>query len=271
MASSGNLDEKLTNAAIAGGIAYGIPKAMGRAATQFGPATLPDVTMAMTDYSPHERLRGRGFIAENIPGGRELLQATGAFTPEDEAFYQQSQVPPQNPRFAEDRARPSSEVQRILRYGDQLPGMVHGYKDGGRVINEALSLAGRVRRANGGRISGPVMHSGGGRTDDVPTNVPRGSYVIPADTISALGQGNTLAGMKVLDEMFPKANPSQYANGGGVDIIVAGGEYVLTPDQVAAIGGGELEKGADILDEFVKDIRRQHVETLAALPGPVND
>jgi hypothetical protein len=42
----------------------------------------------------------------------------------------------------------------------------------------------------------------GGRTDHLPMNVLEGSYVLPADIVSGLGEGNTLAGGKILDQMF---------------------------------------------------------------------
>lgn len=42
----------------------------------------------------------------------------------------------------------------------------------------------------------------GGRTDHLPMNVLEGSYVLPADIVSGLGEGNTLAGGKILDGMF---------------------------------------------------------------------
>lgn len=42
----------------------------------------------------------------------------------------------------------------------------------------------------------------GGRTDHLPMNVYANSYVLPADVVSGLGEGNTLAGGKVIDHMF---------------------------------------------------------------------
>jgi len=42
----------------------------------------------------------------------------------------------------------------------------------------------------------------GGRTDHLPMNVYANSYVLPADVVSGLGEGNTLAGGKVIDQMF---------------------------------------------------------------------
>jgi hypothetical protein len=41
-----------------------------------------------------------------------------------------------------------------------------------------------------------------GRTDKHPMNVAAGSYVLPADIPSALGQGNTAAGGQILNKMF---------------------------------------------------------------------
>jgi hypothetical protein len=49
---------------------------------------------------------------------------------------------------------------------------------------------------------GLLKSSGHGRTDTLPINVPSGSYVLPADVVSGLGQGNTIAGAKVLDRVF---------------------------------------------------------------------
>ena len=45
--------------------------------------------------------------------------------------------------------------------------------------------------------TGPIHSSVAGRTDHLPVEVPSGSYVLPADIISAMGEGNTNAGFKV--------------------------------------------------------------------------
>jgi hypothetical protein len=171
------------------------------------------------------------------------------------------------------------------------------------------------KKADGGEVNAPWftkasarMPSSGmlkssipGRTDKIPMSVPGGSYVLPADIPSALGQGNTMAGGTILDKMFqkgpygmnlPKAKAGQstkmsrmssltktrvktgYAEGGDVQstpIIAAGGEYVLDPDQVAQVGGGDLTRGHEILDQFVKQVRQQHIQTLRKLPGPKRD
>lgn len=52
-----------------------------------------------------------------------------------------------------------------------------------------------------------------GRTDRLNVHVPSDTYILPADVVSALGEGNTFAGARVLDKVFsgkpigPEAKP----------------------------------------------------------------
>lgn len=156
--------------------------------------------------------------------------------------------------------------------------------------------------------AGPIHSHVAGRTDHLPMHVKSGSYVIPADIISAMGEGNTMAGFKNAKISFggtpyeqgspepygqsaapyDQGSPEPYGQGsnaygielpkkaeGGatslVPIIAAGGEYVLTPDEVASIGKGGLDDGHKILDHFVKEMRKETIRTLQALPGPKKD
>lgn len=125
---------------------------------------------------------------------------------------------------------------------------------------------------------GPLLSAVAGRTDHLPIDVTAGSYVLPADVVSGLGQGNTISGMQVIHHMFggqemPYGVPMKAA-GGAVDttstvpIAAAGGEFVLSPDQVMRVGGGDLNRGHAILDAFVKHARKLHIKTLSKLPGP---
>lgn len=152
-----------------------------------------------------------------------------------------------------------------------------------------------IRRDEGGAVDTPSMkssklHTGAihssvaGRTDHLPIHVPSGSYVIPADIVSGMGEGNTIAGFKHMRRMFggepygagshpynQTGGPYGMAKGGktsGVPIVAAGGEYVLHPDQVRDAGGGDLDMGHRVLDEFVLRMRKELVKTLKKLPGP---
>lgn len=162
----------------------------------------------------------------------------------------------------------------------------------------------------GGRMklhTGPIHSAVAGRTDHLPMHVPSGSYVIPADIVSAMGEGNTMAGFKNIKRIFGgtpygvkggvygqgstpygqsaglpyNATSAPYgmdlptkAEGGEVDavpIVAAGGEYVLSPEEVRKVGNGDLETGHKVLDAFIKRYRKETIDTLKKLPGPKKD
>ena len=172
--------------------------------------------------------------------------------------------------------------------------MIHAGHPRDQTIAAALSTA-RKTRATGGEVTkvhtGPIHSAVAGRTDHLPMQVASGSYVIPADIISAMGEGNTMAGFKHMRRIFGgtpySGQPAPYGAEGGpygepmpgkaeggaatVPIIAAGGEYVLSPKQVVHAGAGDLTRGHRVLDEFVKRMRAETVKTLKALPGPKRD
>jgi hypothetical protein len=141
-----------------------------------------------------------------------------------------------------------------------------------QAVAAALSNARRTKRATGGEVSalhvGPIHSPVAGRTDHLPMSVPSGSYVIPADIISAMGEGNTMAGYKVANAIF---GTQRVESETPAEIVAAGGEYVISPENVARLGGGDMDKGHSALDDYVKKMRAKTVETLKKLPGPRKD
>jgi hypothetical protein len=142
----------------------------------------------------------------------------------------------------------------------------------------ARACGGRLKRADGGGIpfNAGLLRAArpaGGRTDTLPVDVPAGCYVIPADIVSSLGEGDTEAGRHALDGMFKASARAARATGGNVGervpIIAAGGEYIVSPEDVAALGNGDMKRGHQALDAFVKRQRARTVKTLSKLPGPV--
>lgn len=132
-----------------------------------------------------------------------------------------------------------------------------------------------------------------GRTDKIPMRVRPGSYVLPADIPSALGEGNSKAGAEILKKMFTHSAyglppphihghefrpphmmrpPARHKADGGksshVPIVAAGGEFVIHPDVVHHIGQGSMTKGHKLLDKFVLHTRREHIKTLRKLKPP---
>ena len=122
---------------------------------------------------------------------------------------------------------------------------------------------------------GPIHSPVAGRTDHLPMHVPSGSYVIPADIVSSLGEGNTMAGYRAVKLMFKGAPYGAFAQGGGVGepvpIVAAGGEYVLSPDEVIWAGNGDLDAGHRALDKWITDTRKELITTLKKLPPPRKD
>ena len=147
--------------------------------------------------------------------------------------------------------------------------------------------------------TGPILSAVPGRTDRHSMSVPSGSYVLPADAISHLGQSNSIAGLKVANRMFGSAAPYGGASmgitrgagaprppklmgvmtdaggsrgdgkiGSAVPVVTAGGEFVIKPSVVMAIGGGDINKGHRILDKWVLKLREEHKKTLKRLPPP---
>lgn len=91
--------------------------------------------------------------------------------------------------------------------------MMHAGHPQDQAIAAALNVA---REKRGGRVKvhkGPIHSSVAGRTDHLPMHVASGSYVIPADIISAMGEGNSMAGFKVAKSIFSIKGPYGQSTG----------------------------------------------------------
>ena len=186
----------------------------------------------------------------------------------------------------------------IYSYGDKVypQNQNTGMKRGGTVakkrhkqIDENPQEHEFIDFSRGGLIDSHVP----GRTDKIPMKVPAGSFVLPSDIPSALGQGNTRAGAEILKKMFthgayglppphihgqafhyPQSITRpvhKHADGGKtehVPIITAGGEFIIHPDVVKAVGNGDISKGHKVLTKFVLHTRKQHIQTLKGLKPP---
>ena len=137
-----------------------------------------------------------------------------------------------------------------------------------------------------------------GRADSISTQAPAGAYVLPADVVAGLGQGNSLAGARVWNEILssgPWGTPKPQQHGGRgaprapavsattleskggrvegtagtVPVMLSHGEIVVEPQDVQRIGDGDLKRGHRTLDAFVLRERQKHIKKLKALPGPV--
>lgn len=98
---------------------------------------------------------------------------------------------------------PSSiQIGRMLRRPPSVGGI--SFKSG--VTQKPFPL----KRADGGAIPdnpmtpviGAINTATPGRADAHPTHVPPGSYVMKAEDVAHLGDGNTAAGLQLLAKMF---------------------------------------------------------------------
>lgn len=189
--------------------------------------------------------------------------------------------------------------------------MVHAGHPQKQAVAAALHNARQygARRASGG-ITPPIgqvmaqrqmfhqgfLHSAvPGRTDKLPISVSGGAYVLPADHVAALGQGNSLAGANIVNKMFkmgpygsaqtplhaahapmphvnvnapkPKTHFAHGGHGKPTDIIAAGGEIVIPPEKIIE-KFGNLKHGHKALDEWVIDTRKDHIKDLKGLKPP---
>lgn len=154
---------------------------------------------------------------------------------------------------------------------ENISEMVHSGHPQKQAVAAALNMA-RQSKAAGGVSDkvhvGPIHSPVAGRTDHLPINVPSGAYVIPADIVSAMGEGNTMSGFRIANAVFGMQKRGEEPP---VEIVAAGGEYVISPFNVARIGGGDIDRGHSALDEFVTTYRDKTVQTLKKLPGPKRD
>ena len=189
--------------------------------------------------------------------------------------------------------KPGSSQETI---SSNISEMVNSGHPKDQAIAAALNTARDGMKRGGKKVHKGAIHSTvAGRTDHLPMHVSSGSYVIPADIISAMGEGNSMAGFKVAKSIFSAPGPygkptgampyggsempygqpaPRRAEGGEVDaipIVAAGGEYVIPPEDVMHIGGGSIDHGHKVLDAFVKKMRKKTIRTLQSLPGPKKD
>jgi hypothetical protein len=169
------------------------------------------------------KLLGLGGAALALTGGNAAYNPRSA---KDLAAMQPSNLPPGLTAAQITTAtRPMQAGNQLTRqYAADMPSPIvpgKGYAEGGE-IEGPLSMT-----------SGFVQGPGDGQSDDVPINAATGEYVMPADVVSALGNGDNSAGADALDKMCqairararstandqlppPALGPLSYLKGGSV-------------------------------------------------------
>lgn len=174
----------------------------------------------------------------------------------------------------------------------------HGFADGGMPQSMADPWFEKREASNIAAYHPGGLYGGntGGRTDNIANLVPAGAYVVPADVVSGLGEGNSQAGAAIMDKMFhsnphgiesdkmthgrgagmpapprPFHQSEEFAKGGTikghVPIIAASGEFLIRPDALIR-KFGSLERAHKVMDNFVQHYRKKTAKKMLSLPGP---
>jgi len=186
-----------------------------------------------------------------------------------------------SPETARDMILSGKAGAGVLAGGILAPGAIDAMREhhaSGGAVSNALDIARSLKRARGGKVhTGAILGHTDGRADEVPMEVPDGAYVLTADHVSSMGEGNTLSGFKKLDQMFPKSAKAhserktvKRAEGDAVPIYAADGEYVICPEDITD-RWGDLEAGHRYLDAWQTASRKEHVNTLRNLAPPAQD
>lgn len=290
-----------------------IARSLGRSSRASGGGTNDELN------GIHEKWKNKGVDLYAHHSGSDYLNLSKVVVPKEQRGQGLGHQVMNDLTGYADRNRKTMTLSPDTSFGGSSVGRLKSfYKGHGFVENsgknkdfgtrESMLRPLRPARASGGSVTvtheGPINSAVAGRTDHLKLTIPSGSYIIPADIVSAYGEGNTPAGFKIMRRLFGGApyggkggpynsgqrpygsnsdepygqSDSPYneeiqnrARGGEashVPVIVAGGEYSIHPEDVLRLGGGDMKRGHRILDEFVLRSRRELIDTLKMLPGP---
>jgi len=195
----------------------------------------PNKTYSETGFevlSPSQREEGKQYTAE----GFEVLD-TDAYDPDatyseegvrvvsPEGFYTQEEIARQGAR---------AEALGLAALNEANPVLA---AKGGIMKTREYNRGGNVQQMTGGRY---LAGTTDGMADEVPSSIDGvqpaalsdGEFVIPADVVSHLGNGNSTAGAKVLDDMMTNVRKARTGN------PEQGKE--INPQQVMSRAGGGL-------------------------------
>ena len=177
-------------------------------------------------------------------------------------------------------------------YRNQSEAKAQGHAKGGIIPGVS-----RVGGTGPTHFHGLVHGSGNGRSDSISTRVPKGSYVVPADIVSGIGHGDTIAGARALEHSFPEEEgrlhtrahvrgfsplmqspfkrafsaKSQLADGGVPemsDVLLSAGEFLIGPKALLK-KYGSLKHAHDVMDAYIVHRRKKLIKETKALKPPV--
>jgi hypothetical protein len=119
-----------------------------------------------------------------------------------------------------------------------------------------------------------IVGKGKGQDDKIPVNVPENTYIVDAASVSALGDGSTKAGSRILDMLSHEAekNAPKYKHkikmsAARVPTMLSDGEYAMKPLAMHVLGHGDSELGAKRMDKVRKELRTIKSKTGGKIPS----
>lgn len=232
------------------------------------------------------------------PPGQPQQQPAMAF---GGGIHKLSGAPPSTPWWNRAEARGMGGSQPTAIRTPNMMGPAGGMQHlalGGSPPSTPWWTRAEAREDGGYGLLHSPLGAAGGRTDSLPHAVAADSFVMPADVVSSLGEGDTFSGGKIMDAMMhsmpggieapsergdghgvpgiprPPAQPEStggraHGPGGKIPVLLANGEWLVDPATVARIGGGDVKRGHRVLRKLVLEIRKRSIKELKALPPPV--
>jgi hypothetical protein len=232
----------------------------------------------------------QGQIAQRVLQQKRMM-------PQSQAQAQQQQTPGQQPSPGMPPMPGQPSAQLLARGGATTRA-----SGGDMGISPSQGTPWWTRR-EAGDASGFLHGTTPGRADSVLTTAPGGAYVLPADVVAGLGEGNSLAGARIADAIFstgphgipqarqregrgPPRPPAEFReqakDGGqiklfkggpggkqGTPVALSHGEYVISKEYCRWLGGGDEKAGHRLLDKWVVEQRKKTIKKTQKLPPPV--
>jgi len=224
-------------------------------------------------------------------------------------LLQQRRMMPNTGQQQQQQGQQQQTMTQLPAIGSKRGGIVPKRQMGGISMSMADPFWTRREAAESqmGGSYGLLQGATSGRADKVETSAPAGSHIIPADVVSGLGQGNTLAGAKVMQYILnsgpwgtpmPRSSgrssiprpPSvqRDAGGGAIPLFKAvprakggklpeghsavdlsDGEFAVHPWYVHSWGNGNPDIGHKVLDRFIVAQREKNIKDQKKIKPPV--
>jgi len=234
-----------------------------------GRVTVTDINTGRVSY-PGGDASPLGNIGKNAPGIGNMEDA-GDVTGAPEGWSPPAPNPFAGPTYDEFGLNApvfetNTRGMTVAQANAQL-GIGGGDSSGGSP-GGSISYGGETYGGDTGYSStGESLFANGGLLSLAAGGMAKGGFVVPADVVSALGNGSTDAGLRTLQAKLGAIKPIKGKGDGLSDSIpthidgvqparVADGEAYIDPKTVAKIGGGDMKKGASKLYAMMDKIRK---------------